>query len=181
MINVLTYIFPIALLIAAASDIARFEIPNWVSIVLTIGYFVTALLGGVPFTELALHAGAGAAVFMAGAVLFYFGAFGGGDVKLMAACAVWIGWHDLLSFLLIVGLAGGVVTLMLVVSRLLYRIGRKNYASASDEAASDEKATSWYARLLSPERGVPYGVAIGLAGLLAFSSVREQLIFVAGI
>lgn len=170
MIDVLVYIFPTALIIAAVSDIAKFEIPDWVSIALVVVYPIVALLGDVAWADIGLHAAAGILVFIGGAVLFYFRAFGGGDVKLLAASAVWVGWQDLLVFILVVALAGGLVTLLLLVLRLMYR-GIRKISGSSDEIV----ATSWYTRLLSPERGVPYGVAIGLAGFLLFSNILSQL------
>jgi prepilin peptidase CpaA len=170
MIDLLVYVFPTALIIAAVSDITKFEIPDWISIALVVVYPIVALLGGAAWADIGLHAAAGVLVFIGGAVLFYFRAFGGGDVKLLAASAVWVGWQELLTFILVVALAGGLVTLLLLILRLAYRGVRRISGSSTDF-----DATSWYTRLLSPERGVPYGVAIGLAGFLVFPKILNQL------
>lgn len=176
MSDALIYIFPAMLVIAAVSDVVRYEIPNWVSVVLAVGYILIALLNGAGFAQLASHVMAGAAVFALGAVLFYFRAFGGGDVKLLAASAVWVGWHDLFPYLIVVALAGGIVTLLLLVIRCVNKL-----AGNANDPLMTEDESAWLSRLLSPERGVPYGVAISLAGLLVFSNVRDQLNIISGL
>lgn len=176
MSDALIYIFPAMLAVAAVSDVARYEIPNWVSVVLACGYFLVALLNGAGITQIGLHLAAGAVVFAVGAVLFYFRAFGGGDVKLLAASAIWVGWHDLFPYLIVVALAGGVVTLLLLGIRWVNKIA----GNVNDPLTADA-GSMWLSRLLSFERGVPYGVAIGLAGLLVFSNVRDQLNMIPGL
>ena len=58
-----------------------------------------------------LDLAAAAAVFLAGAVAFRFRLLGGGDVKLLAAGALWLGAAALGPFLLATALAGGVLAL----------------------------------------------------------------------
>lgn len=176
MADTLVFIFPLLLLVAAASDVARYEIPNWVSVVLVLGYLFAGGLGGVPLAHLGTNLLTGVAVFAVGAVLFYFRVFGGGDVKLLAASAVWVGWTYLFSYLVVVALVGGIVTLLLLTFRWLNKFVRK----VNDPLTADRGGT-WLGRLLSPERGVPYGVAIATAGLLLFAQIRDQLITAGGL
>jgi prepilin peptidase CpaA len=76
-------------------------------------------------------------VLLAGA--FYAGMMGGGDVKLAAALALWFSPQSTIRFLVIMSLAGGVLTMALLVwHRAKRREGR-------------------------PE--IPYGVAIAFGGL----------------
>ncbi|MBO33728.1 MAG: hypothetical protein CMM74_12260 [Rhodospirillaceae bacterium] len=56
---------------------------------------------------MAIHFGGGLAVFLIGAVLHYFRLFGGGDVKLLAAIAIWTGTASLGAFLFLVAIIGG--------------------------------------------------------------------------
>ncbi|MGH6718803.1 MAG: prepilin peptidase, partial [Alphaproteobacteria bacterium] len=98
------------------------------------------------------HVLAGVAAFAAGFVLFTLNAMGGGDVKLMAAAAAWTGWGALGPFLLAAALAGGLVALVLVVARRVLPANR----FAPDGALG---------RLLAPEQGVPYAIAIAAGGL----------------
>ena len=86
------------------------------------------------------------------AFIFFLGAFalgqmGGGDVKLIAALALWLPLQPLLALLMVMAIAGGVVTLLIMADR---RVRRST----------------------GPVE-VPYGVAIAFAGLL---SLREPII-----
>jgi prepilin peptidase CpaA len=81
----------------------------------------------------------GAAVFVLLAGAFYAGMMGGGDVKLAAALSLWFSPPSAIRFLVLMSIAGGVLTLaMLVWHRARKREGR-------------------------PE--IPYGVAIAFGGL----------------
>ena len=98
--------FPAALIIAALNDIYEFKIPNWVSIVLFAAYVVAGLglgAGGAVLIEGLLL---GCAALAAGFALFALRIIGGGDAKLLAASAPWIGLSALGSFMVNVALAG---------------------------------------------------------------------------
>lgn len=87
----------------------------------------------------ALQVALGLAVFAVFAGLFALGMMGGGDVKMLAALALWFPWGALLFLLVVMALLGAVVTIVtLVHHRVAHRPG-------------------------TPE--VPYGVAISLAAL----------------
>jgi prepilin peptidase CpaA len=92
---------------------------------------------------------AGAAVFAATFLLFWRGLLGGGDVKLMAAAALLIGYKDLFSFLFVMSVCGGLVALAVFARD---RLGRR---AAATEPPEDNEPTD---RLT-----VPYGIAISLA------------------
>lgn len=158
--------FPALLVLAAASDVGRYVIPDWVSIALAAAFLAGAVVAGMPWPAVAWHAGTGLAMFLLGFVLFAFRAIGGGDVKLLAACAVWTGWPDLPRFVLYVALFGGVAGLMLLAARRALR-GRP------------APARPWLARLLRPGQGIPYGTAIAAGGLAAFPFVAGSLGWVA--
>ena len=78
-------------------------------------------------------------VFLLFAALFSMGMMGGGDVKLLAALALWFPWQAVISLLVLMALLGGLVTLVTVIHHRMTR------------------------RLGQPE--IPYGVAISLAAL----------------
>jgi prepilin peptidase CpaA len=91
------------------------------------------------YPDIALQIGLAVAVFALFAGLFALGMMGGGDVKLLGALALWLPPQAMLALLIIMALAGGVVTIATVAyHRIARRSGR-------------------------PE--IPYGVAIALAGL----------------
>ncbi len=148
----------VALTIAGASDLVRYEIPNELSAALLLA-FALAFLGN-PSAEAAWNITAGIAVFGAMAVLFAAGLCGGGDVKLLAATSVWMGWHNLLPFLLLTAICGAAVALLLLAAR--------RFKTARPAPAHPARAR-WYDRLLSTDEGVPYGVAIAAAGITLLS------------
>ena len=84
--------------------------------------------------------------------MFWRGLLGGGDVKLMTATGLLIGYHDLFQFLFVMSVSGALVALA-VVSR--NRIGRRAVTSPAPEDQDPP------ARLT-----VPYGVAIAAAGIV---------------
>jgi prepilin peptidase CpaA len=88
---------------------------------------------------------------------FARGWIGGGDAKLAAATALWLGWAQLYEYLLYASLFGGALTLLLLEfrKRLLPPVLAKQ---------------PWLARLHEPNGGVPYGIALAAAALLVYPS-----------
>lgn len=136
------------LLAAAVADIGWRVIPNWVPLTLVAGFAVTALARGDAL-GLATALAVGAGTFLVGAALFAAGMMGGGDVKLAAAAAVWVGARGLLEFLVVMAILGGALALAILLARLWRRLTG--------------------ARRPDAERGVPYGVAIAGAALWALA------------
>jgi len=128
------------LVIAAVIDVRTFTISNRLNLTVALlapVYWASIALS--PWPGIAIHLAAGAAVFVLLAVAFYAGMMGGGDVKLAAALALWFPPLGTIKFLVIMSLAGGVLTLILLVAHgVRKREGR-------------------------PE--IPYGVAIAFGGL----------------
>lgn len=136
---------------AAASDLLRYEIPNMASVAVLAAFLL--ITPALPLTISAVHLATGLAIFSAAALLFAAGVCGGGDVKLLGATAVWMGWSNLPTFLLLTALAGAVLAAALLILRRL------------SAHRTQIKSGRWYSRLLSEAEGVPYGVAIAAAGL----------------
>lgn len=132
---------------AAASDLARRRIPN--PLVMALAALGLARLGlavaaGAGPGVLGADLGVGLLVLALGAVFFRFGLLGGGDVKLLAAGALWIGTAQVAPFLMTTVLAGGLLALIFLAWATLARAstGRKSGPS------------------------LPYGVAIAAGGIL---------------
>jgi len=105
---------------AAISDIRRFEIANGLSIaiaLLVLPYGVTT-----PGFSWLSHGGVALAVFAAGVGLFAAGWMGGGDVKLLAAAALWAGVDGLPGLLLGMSISGGLLAAIAVIGRRLVRV-----------------------------------------------------------
>jgi prepilin peptidase CpaA len=145
--------FPVAVVYAVVSDVRSMTIPNSVSIALVLLFVPVALMSGLPLRDIAVHYGAGLAVFFVGAVLFATGRIGGGDVKLLGATAIWTGWSLLLPFLFIVAVFGGVLALLILGLRLKPVRGLV-------------RRTPWLDAM--GKQQIPYAVAIGAAAIFVF-------------
>ena len=158
LLTLLSWSFPLAMVWAMASDALTLEIPNSISVGLVASFLVLAALSGIDLQTTLIHLGAGLAVLVVGAGLFFARIIGGGDAKLMAATSVWTGFQMLPTFLLYMAIAGG----FLAISMLIYRRLPLPARLAGNHRLG---------RLHNPDEGVPYGIAIGLGGLLVFTSL----------
>jgi len=136
--------FAAAMLIAAGCDIAWRRLPNWLTAGVALGYLPWAWAVGIGWTGIAVAVAVGAVVLGVGFGLFAAGVIGGGDAKLAAAVALWIGLSpgfifELIRFFLVMSLAGGILAVIVLAGRALAP-GR-------------------------PQRPLPYGVAIAAAAL----------------
>ncbi|PHS78792.1 MAG: hypothetical protein COB59_05150 [Rhodospirillaceae bacterium] len=140
-------------LYSAWSDARKLRIPNWISLALMAGFVGSAFSVGLSFDVLLWHLAAGATTLVFGFGLFAFGYFGGGDAKLMAVSALWIGWDHLVFFVFAVLLVGGVLSLLVVVLR-------KGLGLWPDWLVKNAEG------LFTPNKAVPYGIAIAAGVLL---------------
>jgi prepilin peptidase CpaA len=98
--------FDALLVAAAASDVRRYRIPN----VLVVALAAAGLVLAFPATpaEALSRAASFAVVSALVGGLWLRGLMGGGDFKLLMACALWIPLGELAPFALALGLASGV-------------------------------------------------------------------------
>lgn len=154
--------FPLLVLAAALKDLTSYTIPNWVSLGLLAAWVPAAgaaLGADAPVGELLTCLGVGVGALVVGMGMFAFRLIGGGDAKLMAAAALWVGAPGLAPFLLWTTLAGGALTLMLIAVR------RHGHAFVGETGPDAEH---WLGRLMDRQGDVPYGVAICVGALAAF-------------
>ncbi len=154
--------FPLLVLCAAAKDLTSFTIPNWVSLGLLAGWMPAAgaaAAAGAPAGELLTCLGVGFGALVVGMGMFAMRWIGGGDAKLMAAAALWLGAPGLAPFLMWTTLAGGALTFMLIAAR---RHARDFVGDTGPDASH------WVGRLMDRRGDVPYGVAICVGALAAF-------------
>lgn len=145
--------FALAMAYGGLSDLLSLRIPNWIPVVIVVAFLPAAVVAGWDATAMLIQLGAGVAVLIAGVLLFAAGIMGGGDAKLLAAGAVWVGWAGLPAFLLLVALGGGVLGLALIA----FRRARLPAPLA---------ARAWAQRLHEGASPAPYGVAIGMGALV---------------
>ena len=154
--TLLLLIFPLLVIAAALRDATSYTIPNWLSLVLVAAFPVAALALGLPLPTIGLNFAIGAAALVAGIGMFALGWIGGGDAKLFAAAAVWLGWAPSITYLAVTGLAGGALAMGLLALRSAHI---RPFIPAGP---------AWFARLVEPGENVPYGVAIAVGALAAF-------------
>ena len=90
--------FPAAMALAASMDLVTMTIPNRVCFAVAIGYFALAAALGVPLAAIAANLSCGVAVLAATFAMFSLGWIGGGDAKLAAATALWLGWGMIFDY-----------------------------------------------------------------------------------
>ena len=148
-------IFPALMAYAAASDLVTMTIPNRLSLTLIAAFAAFALAAGLPWGAILTHVAAGALVLAVCFGLFAFRWIGGGDAKLAAAAALWLGFGPLADYVLLSTIAGGFLTLMILGLR-----GRPLPAFAL--------GWGWVLRLHERNAGVPYGIALAGAALARY-------------
>ena len=145
---ILIFLLGVLLVSAGIEDARTREIANWktatVALLAPVWWYANAL---DPWPGMALQIGVALVVFALFLLAFHFGMMGGGDVKLIVALALWLPFAAFLSMLMLMSIAGGLVTLVMMIEHH----AKKNLGQIE----------------------VPYGVAIAIAGLLA---LREPLL-----
>jgi prepilin peptidase CpaA len=148
-------ILPAAAAFAAAMDIFTMTIPNRVSMVMALAFFPAAWIAGIDWWQIADHVGTGAFVLVFGFLLFARGLFGGGDAKLLAAIALWLGYDNLLPYLLCVAVTGGFLAM---------GIGMWRQVPLPRQLLGEP----WAHRLHKEGSGIPYGVALASGVLMIY-------------
>lgn len=132
------------LLVACWCDLKARTIPNLLNLavaLLAIPFWWSIGLAFWP--DVALQLGVASLIFGLFAIAFALGAMGGGDVKLVAAIALWLPAGSVLALLFIMSVAGGALTLAMLIRHKLAR--------------------------RQEQLEIPYGVAIAFGGLWLIS------------
>jgi prepilin peptidase CpaA len=148
----LLFVFPAAMIFAAAMDLFTMTIPNRVSLALLLAFLGAAPLSGMEWPVIFSHLLLGAATLAVGIVLFARGWVGGGDAKLLAATVLWVGPDHIAAYLILVSIMGGVLAISILIYRGLV-------------LPSWVTGQTWALRLHDKAVGIPYGIALAGAGL----------------
>ncbi len=158
-------VFPLLMALAASSDLLTMRISNRLVAIMVLAFFVLSLAAQLPLEQIATHVGVAGIVLVIGFAFFSFGWIGGGDAKLAAATTLWIGLGVMLPYLIYSALLGGALTLMLLSVRRwplpAFLVGVR-----------------WIERLHDRKAGVPYGIALAVAGILVYhhTAIFQRLI-----
>ncbi|HEY8576098.1 MAG TPA: prepilin peptidase [Devosia sp.] len=157
-------IFPLGMAFAASSDLLTMRISNKLVLLLVAGFFGLALIINLPLQQLGMHVLCAFAVLAAGFAMFALRWIGGGDAKLAAATTLWLGFGLTLPYLVYAGLLGGALTLSVLALR----------AMPLNPVIT---RFAWLERLHDRKQGVPYGIALAIAGMLVYadSSIFQRL------
>ncbi|MDG5489468.1 prepilin peptidase [Sphingomonas sp. BGYR3] len=141
---VLVGILLLFLVSAGIEDLQRREIANWknggVALLAVPWWFA---IGLDPWPDMAIQLALGFGTLFLFWFAFHLGMMGGGDVKMIAALALWLPVGALVWMLVLMSIFGGVLTLIMVIDH--WRLKREG----------------------RPE--IPYGVAIAAATLMILS------------
>ena len=142
-------------------DISRYIIPNWLVGLMLISYpvFVVMSHAGIDWKMAVVGM---LLVLVVGYFIFAMKWMGGGDIKLLTACALWVGWQNLPDFIMIVALIGGAFSLGVWVLRKAIAYLPKKPAKLP--------------RILRDGEPIPYGVAIAFGFL--YMLVNGQVVVV---
>jgi prepilin peptidase CpaA len=154
-LSIVWVLFVVITLASAIIDIATYRIPNSLGLALIALFFVVALSHRNEVDWLS-HLSASILVLGAGILLYSVGQMGAGDVKLLAALALWAGMFPLLPLLFFISLCGLVGLLVIVLLRMLMP---RFVASTPDKRALP--------RVLTKGQGIPYAVGIGPGAVIA--------------
>jgi prepilin peptidase CpaA len=147
--------FPFFMAYAAASDLVSMTISNKVSVALIAGFMVFALVMGMSWSAIGMHWAMFAMVLVVGFGLFAAGAIGGGDAKLAASTALWLGWEHAFPYVLFAAFFGGILTLAIIKLRSVPLPERLSHVG-------------WIARLYRADEGIPYGIALAAAAFFVY-------------
>jgi prepilin peptidase CpaA len=149
-------VFPFCMLFAAISDMVSMTIANRVSVILVGTFALLAPFTGMDWATYGMHFAAGGMVLAITFTVFAIGGMGGGDAKLLAATAVWMGFGIVLVQYLVLGAVfGGLLTLAILAFR--------------NSPTSIFAGRNMFLRHFADEKaGIPYGVALGVAGLVVY-------------
>ena len=148
-------VFPSLMMFAALSDLFTMTISNRVSIALVLIFLPFSFLAGLSPADIGMHLACGFGVLVLTFGMFAMGWVGGGDAKLAAATAVWLGFGHIADYGLYSALIGGALTLLILAAR---KLPLPTWAFS----------VSWVARLHDQGTGIPYGIALATAGLLIY-------------
>lgn len=166
----IVFIFPFMMIFSSFSDLFSMNISNKVSLILIAAFAVFAVVMGMELNIIFWHFATFALVLSIGFALFAFNIIGGGDAKLAASTALWLGWSHTGIYILLASFIGGLLTILI----LKFRSGL---------IPEKLNKTEWVLRLHDKDNGAPYGIALGLAALFIYPTTpwMEQVIVLTAI
>lgn len=148
-------VFPVCMSFAAANDLFTMRIPNKISIALILGFAASAIVAGMSMENIGWHLAIGIGALSFTFTLFSLRLFGGGDAKLLAAGALWMGQSAIVEYVFYVTMFGGILSVLILAYRRLLPVPA-------------DRLPPWMSKLHEEGTGIPYGIAIAAGALVAF-------------
>ena len=143
----IAFVLIAALVVASGVDIDRMEIPYTCSIIVTVLGIITTIMsvfiGDMPWYD---HLIGAAAVAVPFGILAMFGAMGGGDVQLMAAAGLLLGWKNIIPAAgigIILGALGGCAELISV-PKHVNKLAKQKSVEIAEKWYADQKEKDVY-------------------------------------
>jgi prepilin peptidase CpaA len=140
---------------SAVVDLRTYRIPNILVAILLLAFLIVGLVHGSDVNWIG-HVGAALLTFALGVGVYALGQMGAGDVKLLAAIALWAGTGGLVPLLIAVSLCGFVGMLLIIAMRIVV----PRFQTSGTEGQG-------LPRVLVKGEGIPYGIGIGPGALIA--------------
>ncbi|WP_373088701.1 prepilin peptidase [Sneathiella sp.] len=154
-------------LLAAFWDMFSRRIPNLLPVIIA-GLYLVHAASLAQWGQIPWHLLCGAAVLVVGIIIFSFGLLGGGDVKLLAALALWAGPEYLSLLLLMTCFAGGLLAFVFVVTMILCKNPTISQGLDWLFVYVFKRPAPMLQTRKAKELQLPYGVAIAAAGFVVF-------------
>jgi len=160
----LIFFFPFFVVYGAASDLFSMTIPNRITLALMVGFMVMALWMKMDWITIVWHWVMFAIVLSITFSLFAMGVIGGGDAKLAAGIALWMGWEHSLVYFLLAAFLGGILTILIIKVR---NVPMPDWVMRQQ----------WAANIYQSQR-IPYGISLGAAALMVYAhTIWMQYVF----
>ena len=146
--------------VAAIIDFRTFTISNKFPIIIVGLFVIYWAISGFNLGILGASILSAAAAFVVALALYVFRVMGGGDVKLLAALALWFSPVNLLPFFFWIAITGGVIGAVF----LAYHMIKKRTVQETPTGVADASAVN-----SALKQRVPYGPAIAVGFVLAWT------------
>ena len=150
-------LLPLLLVASAGWDLASFTIPNFLNLAVVGAFLLFAGVAGLSWSLIGWHLLAGLLGLLLGFTLFALGWIGGGDAKLFAGVALWLGFNDLMAYALLASVCGGALTIAILLLRQV-------------PLPAVLARQTWFIRLHDARSGIPYGVALAAGAFFLLPS-----------
>jgi prepilin peptidase CpaA len=158
------FLFPLAMIFAGLMDLATMKIRNVLVAAIGLAWLALAPLAGFSLQEMGQNFGVALIVLVLTFFFFARGWIGGGDAKLAASTALWLGFDYLFVYALYASLFGGILTFALIRFRFL-------------PLPPTLEGQEWLKRLHDANSGIPYGIALAAAALMVYPHTPWMKIF----